>query len=98
MPGSQAGRRGFESRLPLHVFNNLRRTHREIVTAFTALGLKNCKLHQEFFPKVQYLKNQIDVLGSEVTPLAAGLALRCNQRERRVAVRGALADCQIVES
>ncbi len=23
MPASQAGRRGFESRLPLHVFNNL---------------------------------------------------------------------------
>ena len=38
LPSSQAGRRGFESRLPLHVFNSLGMFHVLSINAITALS------------------------------------------------------------
>ena len=37
MPASQAGRRGFEPRLPLHLFNNLAHSASPDFTAFTSI-------------------------------------------------------------
>src|SRR3954469_25822528 len=41
MPASQAGRRGFEPRLPLHVFNDLGTSSVSGVTAITAISSRS---------------------------------------------------------
>src|SRR5207248_4349277 len=48
MPASQAGRRGFDPRLPLHLFNNLTHHASFGFTSFTSITLfswRNCHLN-----------------------------------------------------